>query len=455
MAVRSCTIDPSVDTLHSLEVTEQADNQEARQKPSMGFWKCWSLTVGVMIGSGIFLLPSVLAPYGGLSFLGWLFTSGGAILFALILGRLASRTNRSGGPYAYAADAFGNFVGFFVAWGYWLGVVFAITAIAVAFAGYFGAVFPVLGDTSVKQALVAAALIWILAAINVKGVSEAASIQLLMTILKLVPLAVIIALGIFVGDAGNIPEFNPQQDSIVHVIAATALLTMWAFIGMEAGVIPADDVKDPQTTIPRAVIIGTLTVSLVYILSTAAVMLLVPSEELIGSEAPFVAAAAKLGTFGAYLVAFGAMVSTAGSLNGNVFLSGQMPMSAALDGVAPKIFADRNKGHAPGFAIIFSCVLATILLIFNYNEGLIAAFTFLISMSTLGTLSAYTLSALADLKYSWKSARAWSAIAMTALAYAVIAMLGSGLEVLAWGVVLLAAGLPVYFWTKSNNKQSG
>jgi len=114
---------------------------------TMGFWKCWAMSVGVMIGSGVFLLPSVLAPYGSASFLGWVLTSVGAILIALILGRLAGRTERSGGFYIYVQDVFGDLPGFLIAWGYWLAIVFAIAAISTAFAGYLGAFIPSVGQS--------------------------------------------------------------------------------------------------------------------------------------------------------------------------------------------------------------------------------------------------------------------------------------------------------------------
>ncbi|GJL91960.1 APC family permease [Hyphococcus sp.] len=434
---------------HQTDTSGQSPTAQYKTaKPAIGFWKCWSLTVGMMIGSGVFMLPAVLAPYGSISFLGWLLTSAGAILFALILSRLASRTDRTGGPYAYAHDAFGDLVGFLVAWGYWLGVVFAVTATAVAFAGYAGSIIPVLGANGLTQALVAAALIWTLTAININSIGGAASFQLITTILKLIPLAVIVLLGVFTGSTENIPPFNPQQLPAGSALAATALLTMWAFLGIEACVIPVGDTVDPKRTIPRAVVTGTLSVTVIYIVVTAAVMMLVPVDVLATSTAPFVDAAKALGPIGGYLIAFGALVSTAGSSNANILISGQMPMAAALDGVAPKILADRNKGHAPQFALIVSSVLSTILLVFNYTDGLIAAFTFLISISTLGTVAAYTLSACADLKYSWRSARVWAAAAMIAITYSVIALLGSGVKIMLWGAVLMALGLPIYFWTK-------
>lgn len=416
--------------------------------PSMGFWKCWSMTVGVMIGSGVFLLPAVLAPFGSLSFLGWLVTSSGAILIALILGRLASRTERTGGPYTYAHDAFGDLAGFLVGWGYWLSVIFASAAISVAFAGYLGSLIPALGANKFTQAGVAAALIWALTFVNTRSIAEAAFVQLASVILKLIPLLVIIVLGLLVGEVKNIPPFNPQELPLLPAIAATALLTMWAFLGIEAGVVPAGDVKDAKRTIPRAVIFGTLTVTIVYIASTAAVMMLVPIEVLKTSTAPFVDAAKPLGAIGAPLIAIGALVATGGALNGNVLLSGQMPMAAALDGLAPKFFLRRNKGNAPVFALVLSSTISTALLVLNYADGLVAAFTFLISMSTLAILTPYVVSAAADLRFSWKSARGWSLIAILAIAYALLAMVGSGFQVLVWGVPLLAAGVPLFYWFK-------
>ncbi len=411
----------------------------------MGFWKVWAMTVGVMVGSGIFLLPAVLAPFGTLGFLGWLLTSFGAILIALVLGRLASRTEKTGGPYAYAHDAFGSLAGFLVGWGYWLAVIFAISAISVAFAGYLGALIPAIGESTTLQAGSAVAIIWALTFINIRGVSEAAAAQLLMAVLKLVPLIVIIAVGVFAGSVDNIPPFNPADKPVLPALAATALLTMWAFLGIEAGVVPAGDVINAKRTIPRAVVLGTLTVTAIYIASTAAVMMLVPAGVLATSTAPFVDAAKSLGSIGAPLIAVGALVATAGSLNGNILLGGQMPMAAALDGLAPDFLNRRNKGHAPYFALLISSGISTVLLIFNYADGLVAAFTFLISMSTLSTLTPYAVSALADLRFSWKQARGWAVIALMAIAYSLVAMIGSGLKVLMWGVPLLALGIPVFY----------
>lgn len=427
-----------------------SDVTSAQPAPKMGFWKCWSMSVGVMIGSGVFMLPAVLAPYGAASFLGWLLTSLGAILIALILGRLAGRTERAGGFYIYTRTAFGDLPAFLIAWGYWLAIVFAVAAISTAFAGYLGTFIPALGGSKWGEAGVAAALIWTLTAVNIKSVNSGATVQLITTLLKLLPLLAIIGLGVFTGSAENIPAFNPTEYSLAKSLAATALLTMWAFVGLEAGIVAAEDVKDPKRTIPRAVIAGTLTVTGVYIAATLAVMLLVPAEQLAISKAPFVDAAATLGPVGAGLIAFGVLIATAGSTNGNLLLGGQMPMAVALDGLAPKFLARRNAGHAPASALLLSALVSSLLLIFNYTDGLLAAFTFLISMSTLCTLLPYFVSAMAELKISLRSAKGWAILAVLAMIYAAIAMAGSGAKVLLWGCVLLLAGLPIYYGARRN-----
>lgn len=263
----------------------------ASAEKRLGFWTCWSLTVGIMIGSGIFLLPVSLAPYGLLSFGGWIVTAGGSVLLALVFASLARRTSRSGGVYTYARTAFGDLVGFLVAWGYWASYWIALPAIAIAFVGYLGEFVPSLEGNSLGQALSALGLIWIVTLINMRGVKEAGIVQLILTLLKLIPLFIIIGAALVFGTAENLPDLNPEGGSPIMVVATTALLTMWAFSGLEAGTMPAGEVDRPETTIPKAIVGGTLIVAVVYIGSVAAVMSLVPAEQLAGSERPFADAA--------------------------------------------------------------------------------------------------------------------------------------------------------------------
>jgi APA family basic amino acid/polyamine antiporter len=266
-----------------------------------------------------------------------------------------------------------------------------------------------------------------------------------MTFLKIAPLLAISGLGLVAGHAGNLPAFNPTGAAILPALAATALLTMWAFTGLEAGAAPAANVKDAERTIPRAIIIGTLSVTLIYLSSTMAVMLLVPAETLVNSSSPFADAARGFGAWGPLLVGAGALVATAGSLNGIIFVAGQMPMAVALDKLAPTFLARTNKGGAPQLSLLLASVLGSLLLMANYSRGAISAFTFLLMMSTVTVLLPYLFSAAAELRYSWRSARGWAAIALLAGGYSLFAIIGSGTEVMGWGLVLMLVGAPVFY----------
>ncbi|ANP47628.1 amino acid permease [Candidatus Viadribacter manganicus] len=422
---------------------------DVSDKP-LGFWSCWSLTVGCMIGSGIFMLPTVLAPYGLISFGGWLLTGAGSILLALVFARLASRTTRSGGPYAYVHEAFGDVFGFANAWGYWASYWTGVPAIVIAFTGYLGVFIPALNGNPTAQAFTGLVLIWTLTLINIRGVRDSSVVQLAMTVLKLVPLFIIIALGAAVGTPENLPALNPQNTPIIPTIAATALLTMWAFVGIEVGAIPAGSCLDCQRTIPRAIVIGAITVTFVYLASTAAVMTLVPPEVLAHSTSPFADAARHLGDWGPTLIAAGALVSAVGSANGNIFVSGQLPMAVALDNLAPRILGVTNRGGAPYVSLIISSIIASIFLITNYSRGLIGAFTFLVMVSTVATLLPYFFSAAAELRHSWRSARGWAGVALLAALYSLFAIIGSGLEVMVWGTLMFLSGVPIYYLVRAN-----
>jgi len=436
--------DPSIMPAPSPEMAQ------TKKAQPLGFWACWSLTAGIMIGSGIFLLPSILAPFGMMSFAGWSLTTLGSIAIALVIARLSSRTKRSGGVYIYAQDSFGDLTGFLIAWGYWAAYCISIPAIAIAFVGYFAVFFPSVETSLRGQALTALALIWVLTFINMRSLKGTGFLQILMTLLKIIPLLLIIALGFIAGEQANLPQINPSQGSVISIMATTALLTMWAFSGLEAGTIPASNVKNPQKTIPRAIIIGTLSVAFIYIASTYAVMRLVPSEVLIGSTSPFAEAATALGSWGPPLIAIGAMIATAGSLNGVIFVAGQMPMALAIDGMAPKIFLQKDPAKPPQTSLILGSFLGSLLLAANNTKGLIDAFTFLAMMGTLSVLVPLLVSAAAEFLHSYKPAKFWAVIALLAGIYSLFAIFGSGLTVILWGLVLMLCGLPVYFWLKRN-----
>lgn len=419
---------------------------------SLGFWRCWAMVVGGMIGSGVFMLPAILAPYGSLSVLGWIFTGGGTVFVALVLGSLARRIPKLGGPYAYTREAFGDLLGFLIAWGYWISLWSSTAALAVAFAGYLGALAPAVAAVPVVGAIAALAMIWLVTGINVAGARTAGIVQVATTLLKLLPLLFIAIGGLALGDVAAVPAANPDNQPFPLLVAGMIMLTMWSYTGVEYVTVPAEDVIEPGRTIPRALIAGTLTVTAVYMVATSGVMALVPVDELALSTSPFADAAGRIvGGWGTALVALGAIVSILGAMNANVLVCGMMPRAVAVDRLFPRVFAGVNERGAPAFALIVSAALASALVALNFTRGLVAAFELLILLATLTTLLPYAASALSQLALLKRDSAAghtldWKAvlIAVGALGFAIFTIAGAGVEAALYGLLLLAAGVPVY-----------
>ncbi|HUF50677.1 MAG TPA: amino acid permease, partial [Longimicrobiales bacterium] len=374
------------------------DVQGASPRRKLGLLMCTALVVGNMIGSGVFLLPASLARFGGISIVGWLVSAAGAICLALVFARLGHVLPRTGGPYAYARAGFGDFGGFLVAWAYWISMWTTNAALSVAFVSYMTVFVPSFNDVPVLGGSAALAAIWLLTAVNVIGVRPAGFVTLVTTVLKLLPLVAITIIGLFFFDGTHFRPFNASGGGAFPAISATVTLTLWAFLGLESGTVPAGEVVDPERTIPRATIVGTLIATTVYILGTVAVMGLIEPAQLVSSTAPFADAARLiLGPWGAYLVAAGAAISCFGALNGWILLSGQLPLAAARDGVLPAPLARLGPRGTPVFGIVLSSVISSALVALNYTRGLVDAFTFMILLATLATLIPYVFSSMAVL----------------------------------------------------------
>jgi APA family basic amino acid/polyamine antiporter len=428
-----------------------------QRRRGLGLGLATALVIGNMIGSGVFLLPSSLAKYGGISLVAWLFTAAGAMLLALVFARLGRAYPQTGGPYAYSRRAFGDFVGFQTAWGYWIAIWAGNAAIAVAFVSYLSTFWDGLATNSLLAAAVAVAAIWLLTWINALGVRQGGLVQALTTVLKLVPLLAIATIGLFFIESGNFEPFNASGTSAFHAVTAAAALTLWAFIGLESATVPAGDVENPTRTIPRSTVFGTLVTALIYILGTVAVMGVLPVGVLAGSNAPFADAAREMfGGWAGDAVAVGAIISAFGALNGWILLQGQVPMAAARDRLFPAPFARTTRAGAPVFGLVVSSVLVTGLIFMNYTKSLVDQFTFIILLATLTTLVPYAYSAAAQLMllatdraaFSIRSATTDATIALLAFGYTLWAIAGAGYEVVFKGFLLLLAGIPVYVWMR-------
>lgn len=417
----------------------------------IGFWTAVALVVGNIIGSGVFLLPASLAPYGGLAFGGWLISGAGAIMLALVFARLSRLNPAAGGIYAYSRAAFGDLAGFLVGWGYWTAVWSGCAALSVAFVGYVGSFVPAVAAAPVTAAALAIAALWAVIAINIAGLREAGLVQIVTTVIKLLPLIVIGGAGLiwftpsnFAVPAGATPGGFAGTTGTLFAIAS---LTLWALLGVESATIPAGAVDRPERTIPRATLIGTLIAVVVSVASTAGVMGILSHETLSNTTAPFADAARQLfGDRAAGFVAIAAAISVLGALNGWTLLQGQLPVAVAIDGLFPKWFGRLSARGTPVNATVAGGVLATILILANYSRSLVALFTFVIQLATLSTLVPYVFCSLAAfMKPGGKL------VPVLAFLFSMAAIYGAGPEVVFWGFILLLCGLPIFAVMRTRN----
>lgn len=407
-----------------------------------------ALVVGNMIGSGVFLLPAALAPYGGASLLGWAVTLTGALLLALTFARMAMRWPCSGGPYAYARQAFGDEVGFAVAWSYWISIWCANAAIAIAFAGSLGALWPAATATPLRAAGCALGALWLCTAVNLAGVREAGRLQLVATVLKLAPLLLFGAVALWWLDARSAFEpFNPSGQPLWQAAHASATLSLWALLGLEAATVPAGAVADPRRTVPLATVLGTLVAGVATVLACTVVVGLLPAQTLARSQAPMADAAALLwGAPAGLALAAVAAVSCLGALNGWTLLAGQLPLAAARDGVFPAAFARVDARGTPRLGVLIGSGLASALVLANFSRSLVQLFVFSILLSTAATLVPYLAGSAAWLLRG--EGRGSRSAAAGALVFSVYALTGIGVEALLWGALLLLAGVPVHLWLR-------
>jgi APA family basic amino acid/polyamine antiporter len=437
--------------------------ESAAATRGLGLAACTALVVGNMIGSGIFLLPASLAVFGPISLVGWSVTSVGALVLAIIFGRLSRIVTKTGGPYAYTEAGFGEFAGFIIAWGYWIALWTGNAGVAVALAGYAGFLFPGIAASQTSSLAVALIAIWTLTLVNIRGVAEAGFVQIVTTVLKLVPLVLIGTLGLFWIQADNFMPFNTSGQSDLAAISAAAALTLWAYLGLESATVPAGEVIDPERTIPRATVLGVLIAATVYISVTIVAIGVVPSAQLAASAAPLADAAQVMwGATGGVLIAIGAVISTFGTLNGFTLLTGQVPYGAALDRVFPVRLGQLSRYGTPANALVFSNLLASILVAMNFAHGLVGAFNAIILLAVMSSLLPYALCALAELMILLRTGRSVAGPGIVKVAllgalgflYALWAIYGAGAETVFLGFLLILAGIPVHVAIKWRNRAS-
>jgi len=416
----------------------------------IGFWSVFALVIGSQIGSGVFLTPAELAPYGIYSLGGLAIASIGAIALALVFAQLCAWFPQTGGPHVYVEHAFGKTAAFFTGWTYW---VISWVSSTVLIIGAIRYLTPFIGE--LPPTITIALQIALLAAItllNFFGVQAAGRAEFILTVLKIAPLLTIPLLGLAYFSSNNfVVDTTVAHLSTTGLLSQAAVLSMWGFIGVESATTPAGSVENPTRTIPLAVITGTTCTALLYLLNSVGIMGVIPGSELMRSNAPYVDAVKYIiGGNWHLLISVLAAIICIGSLNAWMLTSGQIALGLAQDGLFPRWFGKKNSYDAPFWGLAASALGIIPFLLLSAQQGLAHQINVIINYSVTGFLFVYALSCLAFLKLLFKRAGSSSG-KIVSLIYGLFActfccwtIAQSSLTSIAVASLFTLSGLPFY-----------
>lgn len=332
-----------------------------------------ALVVGSMVGGGIFSLPQNIAASAsaGATLIGWLITGVGMLTLAFVFQTLANRKPElDGGVYAYAKAGFGDYMGFSSAWGYWISAWIGNVSYMVLLFSTLGYFFPVFGEGNTLPAVIGASLLlWLLHFLVLRGIKEAAFINTVTTIAKMLPLALFIViaaiafkLDVFTSDFWG--RGNPELGSVMDQVRNMMLVTVWVFIGIEgASIFSARAEK--RSDVGKATVIGFVGVLLLLVLVNVLSQGILAQAELAGLKNPSMAGVLEqvVGPWGAQLISIGLIVSLAGALLSWTLLCAEILFASARDHTMPEFLRKENANHVPANALWLSNGLIQLFLI--------------------------------------------------------------------------------------------
>jgi APA family basic amino acid/polyamine antiporter len=423
----------------------------AERRRKFGFWLATALVVGNIIGSAIFMLPAGLASYGWNSVAAWIITFVGALCLAWVFAELSRYLPNAGGSYGFMQLGVGEGTAFIGAWGYLVSTWAANAGITIAGISYLTRLVPSIGTSPAASAAAALFAIWLFTWVNLRGLHTAGGVQLVTSIIKLLPFVAVIGLAVWrlsISGGALLPPLHAGSVTFAGASGAVGL-TLYAMLGLESAAMPADAVENPEVIVPRATMVGTGLSAVVSIMATCAVALMLPADVVASSKAPvsdFIAV--SWGNIAGGFVAICAVISCFGCLNGWLLIGGELPLAMVQQGTLPPWFGAVNERGAPARSIVLGAVITSLLTLMAYTKVGVGAYNFAILIATATNLLLYLFCVLAVGRFmrDGRVPRSTGLLVCTVLAFAFVlwAFYGSGWEPLAWGAALTAAGWPVY-----------
>jgi APA family basic amino acid/polyamine antiporter len=429
---------------------------------AVGALAATALVVGNMVGTSVYTLPATIADtVGPIGLVSWVVTALGYFFVALVYAALGVRYPRTGGPYAFAREAFGDFWAFQSVWAYYASAIVGNAAIVTGVVGYAAGLSPWLAARTGMQVLLALALVWGTTALNVIGVKQGARAQVVLVALNIVPLVVVCALSLSAFDAKNLVPFAPHG---VSSIAAGAALVVWAYSGVESATVPAEEVKSPERTIGRATIAGYVLGTVVFMLIAVAVTGGLSRAEAAASPRPIALLAAHtLGPGAALAMSLAAVVAGTGTLNGWVLMTGRIPLAAAEDGLFfPALARLHPRFVTPHVALVAGAAATSAMLLLYFRQALLGVFEIVALVAIFASLIPHVFTAAAYIvlarrdraRFSAREGRRALVVGPAALVFLVYAAYGVGARALLLAVPLALAGVPLYFLFRSRRREA-
>ena len=447
------------------ELPTRVESITARTPGTLGLGLLVALVVGSTIGSGIFGLPQNMAAGAGAGaiLIGWAITGVGMLMLALVYQMLALRKPElDNGVYAYARALSGEYVGFNSAWGYWISAWIGNVGYLVAAFGALGYFFPIFGNGNTLGSVIGASVVvWIVHALVLRGIQGATVLNALVTIAKVLPLVLFIAL---VAMAFHVGTFNlnfwgdPKLGSVLDQVKSTMLVTVWVFIGIEGASVYSARARQ-RKDVGRATVIGFL-ITLLLLMAVSLLSLgIFAQPELAVLKNPSMAGVLEkaVGTWGAILIYIGLIVSVGGGFLAWTLLAAESLFTPASGGVMPARLARQNDKGVPANALWLTNGMVQIFLVVTLFSK--ASYLALILLSTAMILVPYLFSAVYALSLAWrgegkhstgsiKFAYSDTLIAALAAIYCLWLLYAAGPKYLLLSALLYAPGAVLYLAAK-------
>lgn len=429
------------------------------------------MVVGSMVGSGIFSLPRTFAlatgPFGAI--IAWIIAAGGMYTLARVFQLLAERKPEiDAGVYAYAKAGFGDYPGFLSALGYWIGSCVGNVSYWVLIKSTLGAFFPVFGDGNTIAAILVASIgIWAFHFTILRGVQQAAFINTVVTIAKIVPIITFILILFFafkfdVFRANFWGGVNMPETSLFDQVRATMLVTVFVFLGIEGASVYSRYAKE-RSHVGIATILGFAGVTTLMVLVTMLPYGLEPRAEIAGMRQPSMAAVleAAVGHWGAVFISIGLIISVLGAYLAWSLICAEVLSAAARTKDMPKVFATENKNRVPSAALWMTNIVVQLFVISTYWST--DAFSLMLNLTSVMALIPFFLVAA----YAWKIIKRGETyeqrpqertrdfvIASIAVVYTAFLLFAAGLKFTLLSAILYGPGTILYIWTRREQGRS-